>query len=514
MKITLKDVKTKIWELEETWNRILPIEDLEFDRIGHIRDPIHGYPKLLGADFAILNLPPMQRLRYISQLGFVGKIYSGANHTRFEHSIGVANVAERIVRELQEKHRKGHLRLNIRNDDVWLAKMSGYLHDVGHLPFSHASEQIFEVSNIKASLCSELKLEDDFAPHEILSYLMVQTDYLSRVINRVSENLKVEIDSKSVADAILGRLRESKRYISDLIHGSTDADRIDYLLRDGYYTGVPHGHVDIDLLVRSFSLIRREKSVWLGIDERGLEAVEALCASRDIMYPTVYLHHTSRIAEAMLLRGLYYAYRDNRFDITELLKLNDTQLLTKLAEAGCQNLVDQIMYRKFHKRIFVFKSRDLEYKGIPVDRLISQKDIETRKLISKFHAFFSSWQEIMKFEGEIISALKSQNLQEGMILIDAPERLLSEPRTEADLEFEEYLPVKLSGGEIEPVWKLSPIIKGIETMSKNLRPSAIVAIDRSIKGEKMKQVRKMFEKKFAERFHFNLRPTAVFRRNA
>lgn len=326
--------------------------------------------------------------------------------------------------------------------------------------------------------------------------------------------MKIELDSKMVSDVILGRLKGDKRYISDIIHGATDADRIDYLLRDGYYTGVPHGHVDIQHLARSFCLIEREKSIWLGIDERGLEAVEALYSSRDVMYPTVYLHHTARIAEAMLSRGLYYAHRDNKLNIEELLVLNDAQLLAKLKDIGNDTLVNQILYRKLHKRLFVFKSRDIEYKGTPVDRLIIKGDPRIRELATQLNDFFSSWEKTLELEEEILSDLETCRLKEGMILVDAPRHLLKKPKSEADLEPEEYLPVRLRQGEVESIWKLSPIVKGIETLSHSLRPSVIVAVDRSLKETVLEKTRKAFKRRFEERFQFRLRTSATFRRRA
>jgi len=511
--ITLNDVIKTIEKIQDRWNSILSPNDVAFRKPGRIRDPIHGYHILSEIDFALLDTPPLQRLRYISQLGFVNKIYPGANHTRFEHSIGVATVAEKIINTLEEKHQKITPLIKIEPNDKWAVKIAGYLHDIGHLPFSHGTEKIFKALRIGEKISRELNLEKDYEPHELFSYLMAKTEYIKEILKKISDNYKLKLDAEQIAETILGRLKGKKRYLSDIIHSDTDADRIDYLLRDGYYTGVPHGHVDIEHLAQSFCVVERDKSIWLGIEERGLEAVEALYSSRDIMYPTVYLHHTNRIAEAMLTRTLYYAYRDGKMDILELLVLNDAKLIAKLSEMGYEKLVNKLLYRRLHKRIFVIRPRDIEYRGECIDKQLSKNDIEAMKLVKDLNEFFSSWKQLVNFEEEIISDSEVNELNEGGLLIDIPSNFIALPRTEADLAPEEYLPVRLRQGGTEVIWRLSPIIRGIETLSRYLRSNVIVAVDCSIKDSKLERIRKTFKKKLESTFQIKLRSSAFFRRN-
>ena len=511
--ITVNDINKAVKGIQDKWYSILPPNEIEFRKPGRIRDPIHGYHKLLEIDFALLDIPPLQRLRYISQLGFVNKIYPGANHTRFEHSIGVAAVAERIMNALREKHQKMEPRIKIKRDDIWTVKIAGYVHDIGHLPFSHGSEKIFEVLGIGKKISKEFNLGDDYKPHELFSYLMTKTEYIKEVLKKVSDKCELNLDAERVAETILGRLKGEKRYLSDIIHSHTDADRIDYLLRDGYYTGVPHGHVDIEHLARSFCVVKQNRSIWLGIEERGLEAVEALYSSRDVMYPTVYFHHTNRIAEAMLTRTLYYAHRDEKMDILELLGLNDAELIARINEIGYEEVVNKLLYRRLHKRIFVIRPRDIEYKGERVDKLLSKNDSEAMDLAGEINDFFSSWDQLMKFEEEIISDSNVNELNEGGLLIDIPSNFITLPKTEADLIPEDYLPVRLRQGGTEYIWKLSPIIVGIETRSKYLRSNVIVATDCSIKGSNLDKIRKAFKEKIESMFQIKLLPSAFFKRN-
>jgi HD superfamily phosphohydrolase len=508
--ISFSDIEKAVKDVERGWtlqSAKVPLRNKK----GYLRDPIHGYHALSSIDFTFLDLPPLQRLRYISHLGFVDKIYPGANHTRFEHSIGVAAVAERIMKTLSEKHKSITPRLAIDESEIWTAKIAGYLHDIGHLPFSHASEAIFEALDIPKIANVALELGDTYAPHELFSYLMAKTEFIQERISTVSKQKRLSLDAQQISKAILGIPKGEKRYLSDIIHSSIDADRIDYLLRDGYYTGVPHGHVDIDHLARSFCAIERGKSIWLGIEERGLEAVEALYSSRDVMYPTVYLHHTSRIAEAMLKHTLFFAHRDGKINLLNLLCMNDAQLMAKLGEIGYRDIADRFLFRRFHKRIMLIRARDIECKGKAIDELLRKGNENIKKSVGRINEYFSSWKHVVDLETEIISKSK---LKEGQVLIDIPKNFIGLPKTEEELDPEDYLPVRLRRGDSEKIWRLSPIIYGIETLSKSMRSCVIVAADSSLKKESIEQVRRAFKQEFEGRFNLDLASSTLFERNA
>jgi HD superfamily phosphohydrolase len=128
------ELERAVADLEKEWYAILDPSQLSKDEYatGHVRDPIHGHIRLTQPDFFILDIPPFQRLRAVSQLSFVDRIYPGANHTRFEHSLGAAYLAQRVMENLSET--KSVFRIELKN--VWEVKIAAYLHDVGHLPFS------------------------------------------------------------------------------------------------------------------------------------------------------------------------------------------------------------------------------------------------------------------------------------------------------------------------------------------------------------------------------------------
>ncbi|MFA5365255.1 MAG: HD domain-containing protein [Candidatus Bathyarchaeia archaeon] len=504
--INFDDIENAINDIASWWIA-LSKDTSKRHKKGFLRDPIYGYHELSACEYMLLDSPPLQRLRHISQLGFGSIVYPGANHTRFEHSIGVASVASRIIKTLKKKHETVEPILKIEDNEIWTTKIAGYLHDIGHLPFSHAGESIFKALDFPKIIKEHYKIEANCPPHELFSYMMANTEYIKEIIENVSKKINITLDSIQISKTILGIHTGEKRYISEIIHGETDADRIDYLIRDAYYTGVPHGKVDIDHLARSFCAIKKSKQIWLAIEERGLEAVEALYSSRDLMYPTVYLHHTCRIAETMLTHLLYRAHKTGKFNLLDLLKMNDQQLLSELAKKGYEKTVNDLQYRRIHKRLLVIRRRDIFCKEKPIDE---QENDETIEHLNDLNEFFASWNKLVEFEKELISNSTVAGLKEDSILISVPKKFIVFPKKIEDLSMEKYLPVKLRQGGDDMICNLSPIIQAIETLSASLRSSVIVAVDASIKNEDRKILVNEFKKKFEEKFNLSIREEAFF----
>ena len=228
-----------------------------------IKDPVHGYVEVEEELLPLLDSPPVQRLRHVKQLGFSYLVYPGANHTRFEHSLGTMHLATILAR---------HLALD--PAEVLLIGAAGLLHDIGHGPFSHTTEAFLS----------------EFAGHD-----HHQVDHLLGEPALASAIERAELDPATISALIRG-----EHPLADLIHGDLDADRMDYLLRDAHYTGVPYGTVDAQRLIQSSIL----HEGGLGIVESGVQAAESLLIARTLMRPAVYFHHTSRIATSMLTLAL------------------------------------------------------------------------------------------------------------------------------------------------------------------------------------------------------------------
>src|SRR2546426_6192018 len=147
-----------------------------------------------------------------------------------------------------------------------------------------------------------------------------------------------------------------KIYLREIIHGDFDCDRMDYILRDSYYCGVPHGSVDPERLIETFTLASRNGSgVHLGIEEQGLPSVEAMYFSRSTMYITVYYHHTSRITEGMILRAGYDMIKESKIDLPIFLEHSDASLLHLMQKGGTKlsrSIADRLLSRRLFQEAF------------------------------------------------------------------------------------------------------------------------------------------------------------------
>ncbi len=212
-----------------------------------IRDSLYDRIPLSAADTALIETPAFLRLDRIQQLGFVSKVWPGAKHTRFEHSLGVLHQATRMYDALRERHPK-HLdrpqQMNIR--------AAALLHDVGHGPFSHTSEQYFASIDQIANFANDPAYANSGAG-EILSSLIVQSAPFRNFIQRINSTLGQAIDCDQVNQIITGTTGPEEMYLSEFIHGPFDADKMDYMHRDGMYSGLTM-HVDMDRLLASVSV--------------------------------------------------------------------------------------------------------------------------------------------------------------------------------------------------------------------------------------------------------------------
>ncbi|MFC7154469.1 HD domain-containing protein [Halomarina halobia] len=227
-----------------------------------IKDSVHDHIEVSGVAEALLDTPMVQRLRRISQLGTVALVYPSANHTRFEHSLGVYHLANETL---------SHLGIEgVKADRVRAAAL---LHDAGHGPYSHNVEDVIHRHTGK--------YHDEV--HDLLR------------AGEVAEVLDDHgLDPGEIADLVRG-----DGELGQLVSGELDVDRMDYLVRDAHHTGVPYGTIDHERLVRELRFVDGE----LVLAEGNVQTAESLLVARALMTPAVYGHHTARIAKAMLRRA-------------------------------------------------------------------------------------------------------------------------------------------------------------------------------------------------------------------
>jgi len=220
-------------------------------RVGKlIRDPLHGCVFFEPAHVSVLDCPLVQRLRKIHQTSLAVFTYPSAAHSRFDHTLGVAHNAAQLIAAIQRKHPElidGERPLEI--------IIAGILHDCGHGPFSHSSEELIkEYPEIRDSL----RLDERFSncqdkPHEALSYLIATSASFRPVLDRLADEYglnRERISAHVIGNMIVGKMDvpDQEGYLSDIINGTFDADKLDYMSRDSYFTGL-RMVVDIDRIL-------------------------------------------------------------------------------------------------------------------------------------------------------------------------------------------------------------------------------------------------------------------------
>ncbi|MHC1573622.1 MAG: HD domain-containing protein [Candidatus Syntropharchaeales archaeon] len=273
-----------------------------------IRDPLHGSIELDPLVLELLDTPEMQRLRRIRQLGFSHLVYPGANHTRFEHSLGVYHLAKRV--------------LGLMGIEDPTFEASSLIHDIGHAPFSHVSEELMQ----RYLGYGHQKIGDIIKKSEI-------GDILSRNSISVGEILKC-IDGKSP----IGRILSSE----------IDIDKMDYILRDSYYTGAAFGLVDCERLIRVIKIHNDEPVIEL----RGLQVAESLLVTRFLMYSAVYHHHVSRIAGSMFLKGLLDLIESGKLNAQQMARMDEPEIEIFMQDAGGYPswIIESLKNRRLFKR--------------------------------------------------------------------------------------------------------------------------------------------------------------------
>ena len=299
-----------------------------------IRDPLWDNIRLDRPALLALDTATVQRLRYVRQVGHAFLVYPGATHTRFEHALGAYHLTRRALAALEERGELGPAP----DADRLAVRMAALLHDVGHYPFSHALE------------------EAGFPSHEKLGIAK-----LSR--GELGDRL-VEIGGPDFPGAV-GRLigGTSDGPLQGLISGSLDLDKIDYLSRDARMCGVPYGTVDVDRLLSSLTLVETKEGCFeVGVQEKGVSALESLLFSKYQMYRNVYWHHAVRAATCMFKRAVRGAVGRGDVTVEAIADATDDGLMELLISRDRDGLAAAIRARRLYKRAL-----DLPASDVPAD---------------------------------------------------------------------------------------------------------------------------------------------------
>jgi HD superfamily phosphohydrolase len=278
--------------------------------VTRVRDPIHNYIHLDELGEQLIDTPRVQRLRRIHQLGTGNLVYPGANHTRFEHSLGAYHLAGEAARAL-----------GLVDGDRRALQAAALLHDVGHGPFSHTCDPLYRDFLHKS--------------HEDVSVEALQRGPIADALAR-----------HNVEPARVAALVRGERPLGQLVSGDLDVDRMDYLVRDSHYTGV-HIGVDLARLVHDLALTPR----GLAVKQGSLPAAEMLLVTRVQMYATVYFHRTLRIAERLIERAMRLALEAGEITPDQLPNSDDAGATAALrhSKTDARRLVSLVDQRKLYK---------------------------------------------------------------------------------------------------------------------------------------------------------------------
>lgn len=304
-----------------------------------MRDPVWGYIYLPEPVLSLIDTEDFQRLRNITQLGYVHLVYPGARHSRFEHSIGVYHLAKQFLSRLLTSDPP----LRINDEDIRVFIAATLLHDIGHYPFSHTLEELVPFFVLHEQRARQIILNQDGPIYDILQQ-QFQVDPI-RVANVIDyQNPQVH-------------LPEDDLLLANILSGTLDPDKIDYLLRDSLFCGVPFGEsVNRDRLASSIKFDPAHQR--LAITSKGVSAVEALIFTNYLMYRNVYWHHGVRSASAMFKRSVQeiLLHPDNELNVEDFHKFTEGELVSvlkmeqqRLDLAGSAELLSGTIFRRLYK---------------------------------------------------------------------------------------------------------------------------------------------------------------------
>ena len=350
-----------------------------------VRDPLYGFVDLTSQENRILDTSPLQRLARIKQLAHAYIVYPSAAHTRLEHSLGTLNTAGRMCDQL-----------GLKKNEKAAVRAAALLHDVGHGPFSHLFEEILRSANGQSH------------GHEEVTRLIIEHD-------------------PSVRKA-LGPLRaavlevlEGNSLLSEIISGSLDSDKMDYLRRDSYHTGVAYGVFDFERVVRTVCKIRESGRDYIAIEDKGRDALESYRLARYSMHAQVYEHHARLIADDMFVKAILACIEEgyiprNYLDMSQpeqflanYLELDDgaiEHLVLRQATGIPKKLIEDIRARRLLKRAYVLNlTKEAVPNPLHRDRLISMSKDDAQGIEKKMA------DEVGVEHGYVIVHLQSINIK-------------------------------------------------------------------------------------------------------
>lgn len=373
-----------------------------------IRDSIHGYIKINTEETKVLDNRFFQRLRNIKQLGTTYLVYPCAVHSRFEHSLGVMHIATRIFDEIASKYNdvlgwdEGEI---LRQRQI--LRLLALLHDIGHAPFSHVGDNLYENS-----------IKD----HEAMAAKIIRESELSTIIDEIGSALG-GFTHREIAGLIEGKYTHQYSLIKQIFSGSVlDADRMDYLLRDSYVAGVKYGMYDLEHLIRSIEIDFVNGIPILAINSKGIYVLEEFVFARYYMFNQVYYHKTRRIYDKILEKCMINFLTNNYespklpTDINQYIKLDDHKVMSYMKARSSDPWNKMFLTRNHYsvvKEVFPHATDEDKIVINNIKRLFQEADIPADKyIIDEYHKAPIQYRDE---EGNPMLGLIDRNNQSGYI---------------------------------------------------------------------------------------------------
>ncbi len=382
---------------------------------GEIKDPVHGYVYITDAEKEIIDSYPMQRMRRLRQLAGSEYVYPGANHTRFEHCVGVMYLAGKVV----ENPKVSRM---VTDEEMDMIRLAGLMHDVGHGPFSHVFEQLL--------------IKDLEKTHEdITSWIIKKSELGDKIAN-------MGYKPEEMGKLAVGKLHNpGKAFLDQIISSAVDVDKQDFIVRDTFHTGAEYGFIDVFRLIHALDVLGEDLAVELG----ALSALEAFMIARIESFKSIYFHRVGRAAQIMLAMAMEKA--DEELGLTafktpgEYLSMDDYTVWTALKNCeGSNKIIEDLEQRRLLKCVY--------------ERTFYEKDAVVSNIFGR-----EAYRRQMQSE-----IAKEAGLEPEAVVIDVP-TVPSVPYHNAVLMESMEIPVfsRSQAGEKTP-YRLSNISKIIENL--------------------------------------------------
>ncbi len=319
----------------------------------YFKDPLYGFIEIPKVLKSVVDSLELQRLRRIKQLCGVEFVYPGANHTRFEHSLGTFHLASKFINLLQK-----NLEAEISKEEGLEILASALLHDIGHGPFSHTFEEILEQIYAKS--------------HEDITEALIKK-------SEITENLvDIGLNPKKISQLATGRFNHEKKfYLDQIVCSAIDCDSLDYLIRDSYHCGAQFGTIDVQRIILQAGVL---ENCNLGFNVKCLPNLESYLLSRLNSFRTIYFHKTSRGVQLLLVKAMKEILPElelTPFKSQKYLLWDDSSMWQVLkSHEKTRSIIDNIQRRKLPKVIF-------EKHSFAEDKLIFKKSGNVSELLAE-----------------------------------------------------------------------------------------------------------------------------------